>query len=437
MQKLSSPKKQKTKNILRRPVPQAVFFVCQKCDYETCSKQNISQNRKNIDFGKYFCYTIIEVNPMKLIERTMYLDKLKNVIGTPDIKVITGVRRCGKSKLLEAFKTYLVNEVENANIIHINYNLSRFEDLKEYHALNEYIQDKYISGAENFVLIDEIQMCPDFELTINSLHASEQYDIYITGSNAFLLSSELGTLLSGRYIAINLHPFSFAEYVKVFGENASIDRLFRQYMNTSCFPEAVTLSLSSPDMVNAYLKALYETIVVKDIVKRHNLRKFDTLQHVVNFLFDSVGSIVSPNNIADVLRASGAERLSHNTVQKYIRFFTESYLIYPTRLYNIRGRRLLSSAYKYYVVDLGLRNILQTNNPAADLGHKLENVVYFELLRRGGEVYAGRADNGEVDFVVMKANGKREYYQVAYTANDEKTLERELSSLERIRDSSP
>ena len=190
-------------------------------------------------------------------------------------------------------------------------------------------------------------------------------------------------------------------------------------------------------MVNTYLKALYNTVVVKDIVKRNNLRKFDTLQHVVDFLFDSVGSVISPNNIADTLRRTTGNKLSHNTVQKYLRFFTESFLIYPVRLYNIRGKRLLASNYKYYVIDLGLKNILQTNNPIADLGHKLENVVYFELLRRGGEVYAGHTDNGEVDFVVMKPNGDREYYQVAYTVNDKKTLNRELSSLTKIRDSYP
>jgi predicted AAA+ superfamily ATPase len=208
-------------------------------------------------------------------------------------------------------------------------------------------------------------------------------------------------------------------------------------MNTSSFPEAVNLSLSSPDMVNNYLKALYETVVVKDIVKRNKLRKFDTLQHIVNFLFDSVGSVVSPNNIADTLRKTSTENLSHNTVQKYLRFFAESFLIYPVQLYNIKGKRILASNYKYYVVDLGLRNILQSNSPDADLGHKLENVVYFELLRRGGMVYAGRTENNEVDFVVMKARGGREYYQVAYTVNDEKTLNRELSSLRKVRDAYP
>lgn len=209
--------------------------------------------------------------------------------------------------------------VRKSNIF-LNFEERENSQFLDWQSVYDHIINKLSPNGTRYVFLDEIQILPQFEKLVDALFVKQNIDLYITGSNAFLLSSELGTLLSGRYIAINLHPFSFAEYVKVFGENASIDRLFRQYMNTSCFPEAVTLSLSSPDMVYAYLKALYETIVVKDIVKRHNLRKFDTLQHVVNFLFDSVGSIVSPNNIADVLRASGAERLSHNTVQKIYTF---------------------------------------------------------------------------------------------------------------------
>lgn len=185
------------------------------------------------------------------------------------------------------------------------------------------------------------------------------------------------------------------------------------------------------------MQSLYDTVVVKDIVQRNKLRKFDTLQRVLNFVFDNVGSVVSPNNISDTLRHATKEPLSHNTILKYLRYFSESYLIYPVRLFNIKGKRLLASNYKYYVVDLGLKNILHTNSPTTDLGHKLENVVYFELLRRGGTVYAGRTERGEVDFVVQQPDGTRTYYQVAYTANDEKTLKRELSSLRNIRDSYP
>lgn len=272
---------------------------------------------------------------------------------------------------------------------------------------------------------------------MDALYVKKDIDLYITGSNAYLLSSELSTLLSGRYIAINLHPFSFAEYVAAFPEERDSGRLFRRYMNGSCFPEAVTLSKAAPQQENTYLQSLYDTVVVKDIVQRNKLRKFDTLQRVLNFVFDSVGSVVSPNNISDTLRYATKEPLSHNTILKYLRYFSESYLIYPVRLFNIKGKRLLASNYKYYVVDLGLKNILHTNSPATDLGHKLENVVYFELLRRGGTVYAGRTERGEVDFVVQQPDGTRTYYQVAYTANDEKTLKRELSSLRNIRDSYP
>lgn len=373
-----------------------------------------------------------------MISRKTYLNQLISLRGKNLIKVITGIRRCGKSTLMEEFQTWLRNDgIDDQCIFSINFEereSSRFADWMDVY---DYIMSHLAQTGMRYVFLDEVQTLPHFEKLVDALFVKKNVDLYITGSNAYLLSSELSTLLTGRYIAINLHPFSFAEYVSAFGEQANADRLFRQYMNSSCFPEAVNLSIAAPDTVNSYLRALYDTVVVKDIVKRNHLRKFDTLQHVVDFLFDSVGSIVSPNNIADILRQTTTENLSHNTVQKYLRFFTESYLIYPVRLYNIKGKRLLSSNYKYYVVDLGLRNILQTNNPVSDLGHKLENVVYFELLRRGGEVFAGQTDSGEVDFVVMKPNGGREYYQVAYTVNDEKTLQRELSSLTKIRDSYP
>ena len=373
-----------------------------------------------------------------MVSRKTYLNQLISLRDQNLIKVITGIRRCGKSTLMSEFQSWLQsNGVDNNHILAINFEEREISMFKIWQDVYDHIIAHLPGDGMKYVFLDEVQTLPDFEKLVDALYVKKDIDIYITGSNAYLLSSELGTLLTGRYVAINLHPFSFSEYVAAYGDKTNADRLFRQYMNSSCFPEAVNLSLSSPDMVNKYLNALYETVVIKDIVKRNRLRKFDTLQHVINFLFDSIGSVVSPNNIADTLRKTSTENLSHNTVQKYLRFFTESYLVYPVRLYNIKGKRLLSSNYKYYVVDLGLRNILQTNNPISDLGHKLENVVYFELLRRGGEVFAGQTDIGEVDFVVMKSNGAREYYQVAYTVNDEKTLKRELSSLNKIRDSYP
>ena len=373
-----------------------------------------------------------------MILRTSYFNQLLQLRDQDLIKVVTGIRRCGKSTLLHAFKQHLVTDGVAADAIcFLNFEERENAHFQSWEQVYDFIIGNLSAAAKRYVFLDEVQLIPQFEKLVDALYVKKDIDLYITGSNAYLLSSELSTMLSGRYIAINLHPFSFAEYVTAFPEVSDMGKLFRQYMNGSCFPESVTLSKVAPEQENIYLQSLYDTVVVKDIVQRQKLRKFDTLQRVLNFVFDSVGSVVSPNNIADTLRKNTQEPLSHNTILKYLRYFSESYLIYPVRLFNIKGKRLLASNYKYYVVDLGLKNILHTNAPTIDLGHKLENVVYFELLRRGGTVYAGRTDNGEVDFVVQHYDGTRAYYQVAYTANDEKTLKRELSSLRNIRDSHP
>ena len=373
-----------------------------------------------------------------MILRTSYFNQLLQLRNQDLIKVVTGIRRCGKSTLLHAFKQHLVTDGVAADAIcFLNFEERENAHFQSWEQVYDFIISNLSAAAKRYVFLDEVQLIPQFEKLVDALYVKKDIDLYITGSNAYLLSSELSTMLSGRYIAINLHPFSFAEYVTAFPEVSDMGKLFRQYMNGSCFPESVTLSKVAPEQENIYLQSLYDTVVVKDIVQRQKLRKFDTLQRVLNFVFDSVGSVVSANNIADTLRKNTQEPLSHNTILKYLRYFSESYLIYPVRLFNIKGKRLLASNYKYYVVDLGLKNILHTNAPTIDLGHKLENVVYFELLRRGGTVYAGRTDNGEVDFVVQHYDGTRAYYQVAYTANDEKTLKRELSSLRNIRDSYP
>lgn len=373
-----------------------------------------------------------------MILRTSYFNQLLQLRDQDLIKVVTGIRRCGKSTLLQAFQQYLLTDNVAADAIcFLNFEERENAHFQTWEEVYDFIISQLSAATKRYVFLDEVQLIPQFEKLVDALYVKKDIDLYITGSNAYLLSSELSTMLSGRYIAINLHPFSFAEYVTAFPEVSDMGRLFRQYMNGSCFPESVTLSKIAPEQENIYLQSLYDTVVVKDIVQRQKLRKFDTLQRVLNFVFDSVGSVVSPNNIADTIRRNTQEPLSHNTVLKYLRYFSESYLIYPVCLYNIKGKRLLESNYKYYVVDLGLKNILHTNAPTTDLGHKLENVVYFELLRRGGTVYAGRTDNGEVDFVVQHYDGTRSYYQVAYTANDEKTLKRELSSLRNIRDSHP
>jgi predicted AAA+ superfamily ATPase len=285
--------------------------------------------------------------------------------------------------------------------------------------------------------LDEIQNVVEFEKLVEGLFVTPNVDLYVTGSNAYLLSSELATLLSGRYIAINLYPFSFYEYTLAFSEEKNTDRLFRQYLNNSCFPEAVNLLKTAPEIVNDYLLSIYNTVVVKDIIKRYKLRNFNNLQRIIEYLFDTVGSLVSSTNIAEALNKNSPKTISHNTVNKLIKFLTESYLLYSASRYDIKGKELLTTNEKYYVVDLGLKNILQTNRYDRDLGHKLENVVYFELLRRGGEIFVGKNKDKEVDFVVQKPNNEREYYQVSYIVNDGKTFEREFSSLRTIHDSYP
>lgn len=373
-----------------------------------------------------------------MIPREVYLQKLRRLKDHDLIKVITGVRRCGKSTLLEAFRNeLLVSGVNADNIIFYNFEERENVALLDWTMLYDEIISKTNANQKNYIFLDEIQLVPNFERFIDSLFIKKNIDLYITGSNAYLLSSELATLLTGRYIAINLLPFSFAEYVLAFPDDKNTDRLFRQYINSSAFPEAVNLSISAPELINDYLQAIYDTVIKKDIVQRHRLRKFDNLQRIIEFLFDSVGSLVSPTNIAEQLNRQSDKRISHNTISKLIGYMTESYVLYAAPRYDIKGKELLSTNEKYYMVDLGLRNITQTNKYDTDLGHKLENVVFLELMRRGGKVFIGKNSGKEVDFIVQKAGNEREYYQVAYTVNDKNTLKREISSLLSIRDSYP
>ena len=354
------------------------------------------------------------------------------------IKVVTGVRRCGKSTLLTAFRDELLESgVRVENIVFLNFEERENIKFSEWTVLYDEIIAKTNPNQKNYVFLDEVQLIADFEKLVDSLFVKKNIDLYITGSNAYLLSSELATLLTGRYIAINLHPFSFFEYTMAFPEEKNTDRLFRQYMNSSAFPKAVNLSKTAPELVNDYLQSIYDTVIGKDIVVRHKLRKFSNLRRVIDFLFDSVGSLVSPTNVAEQLNKNSDKKISHNTIIKLIGFLTESYILYAAPRYDIKGKELLSTNEKYYMVDLGFKNITSTNRYDSDLGHKLENVVYFELLRRGGKVFVGKNKDKEVDFILQKANNEREYYQVAFTVNDEKTFEREISSFKNIKDNYP
>jgi len=373
-----------------------------------------------------------------MIIRETYLQKLRELRDQKLIKVVTGIRRSGKSTLLEAFKNELIESgVAKRNIVFLNFEERENIHLTNWTALYDEIIKNIKSDKKYYVFLDEVQLVDDFEKLINSLFRKKNIDLYVTGSNAYLLSSELATLLTGRYIAINVQPYSFLEYTLAYSKEKNTDRLFRQYINTSCFPEAVTLAKRNETLVNDYLQSIYETVVIKDIAQRYKLRNLHNLQRVISLVFDSIGSYVSPTNIAATLNKNSNKTISHNTIIKYLEFLTNSYIIYAAPRYDIKGRELLSTNPKYYLVDLGLKNITTTNKYDADLGRKLENVVYFELLRRGGKIYAGKNNDKEIDFVVQKPNNEREYYQIAFTVNDEKTFEREISAFRNIRDNYP
>ena len=374
----------------------------------------------------------------RMIERKIYLKRLRQLKDQNLIKVITGIRRCGKSTLLEAFKNELLSGgIVPENIIFLNFEERENLHLTNWTTLYDEITEKVKPEEKYYIFLDEVQMINDFEKLINSLYTKKNVDLYVTGSNAYLLSSELATLLTGRYIAINLLPYSFREYVSAYKNEKNTDRLFRKFINESCFPEAVTLSQNDENLVNDYLQSIYDTVIIKDISQRHNLRNVHNLHRIISFLFDSVGSYVSPTNIAAQLNQNSSKKISHNTIIKYLDFLTQSYILYASPRYDIKGKELLTTNEKYYVVDLGLKNITATNKYDTDLGRKLENIVYFELLRRGGKVYVGKHHDREIDFVVQKANNEQEYYQVAFTVNDEKTFNREISAFDKIKDNYP
>lgn len=373
-----------------------------------------------------------------MIAREIYLDKLRQLKDQNLIKVITGIRRCGKSTLLEAFKNeLLLGGVSADNIVFLNFEERENLQFTSWTTLYDSIIKTVSTDKKYYIFLDEVQLINDFEKLINSLFTKRNIDLYITGSNAYLLSSELATLLTGRYITINVQPYSFKEYTLANKEEKNTDRLFRQYINSSGFPEAVTLALNNKNLVNDYLQSIYDTVIIKDIAQRYKLRSIHNLHRVISFVFDSVGSNISSTNIAITLNKNSQKKISHNTITKYLNFLTQSYILYTAPRYDIKGKELLTTNEKYYVVDLGLRNITTTNKYDTDLGHKLENVVYFELLRRGGKVYVGKHKDKEIDFIVQKPNNEREYYQVAFTVNDEKTFNREISAFNNIKDNYP
>lgn len=368
---------------------------------------------------------------MKLIEREGYLRKLIDVIGTPDIKVITGVRRSGKSKLMERFKTYILEQNDNANIIHINFNLTQYEALREYHALHDYIEGQYDSAKDNFVLIDEIQMCSQFELAVNSLHASERYDIYITGSNAFLLSSDLATLFTGRTFEIKVYPFSFQEFV-TYHELADLYAALDRYMREGGM--AGSYLYKNQEDKYTYIGEVFDTLILRDIRQKYNIRNQTLMDSVVDFLMDNIANLTSARNITEVLHKN-KDKINHKTVGKYLEYLCNAFAFYKIRRYDIRGKKYLATNHKYYLSDHAFRYAkLGTKN--LDHGRLLENIVAIELLRRGYEVYVGVLYKKEIDFVAIKRNEKL-YIQVSDNISDSDTFSREVAPLLQIKDAYP
>ena len=368
---------------------------------------------------------------MKLIERKQYLDKMIGVIGTPDIKVLTGVRRSGKSKLLEAFKSYVQKNIPNANIIHINFNLSKYDNLKEYKTLNEYIESNYAEDKDNFVLIDEIQMCNGFELCINNLHATEMYDIYITGSNAFLLSSDLATLFTGRTFEIKVYPFSFAEYVQYFSLSDKYTA-FDSYMLEGGMSGSY-LYKEQEDKFD-YIENVFDTLILRDIRQKYNIKNPTLMDRISQFLMDNVSNLTSARSITDTL-TSNKDKINHKTVGNYVNYLCNAFAFYKVRRYDIKGKKYLTTNDKYYLSDHTFRYAkLGTKN--LDTGRVIENIVAMELLRRGYEVYAGVLYKKEIDFVALKRSEKI-YIQVSDNISLPETFKREVEPLLKIKDAYP
>ena len=379
------------------------------------------------------------------IDRKEYLDFLVKSKDRQIIKVVSGVRRCGKSTLFEIYKDFLLeNGVEKNQIISINFEDMDYEELTDYKKLYEYIKSKMIEDKRNYIFLDEIQHVDKFEKVVDSLFIKENTDLYITGSNAYFMSSELATLLSGRYIELKMLPLSFKEYYQAKLEYEKLEQkenrilktliqYYNEYIVNSSFPYTLQLN-SDLKNIHEYLSGIYNSVLLKDIVARLKISDVMRLESVVKYIFDNIGNLTSLSKIGNTLTSMG-RKTDVKTIEKYIRGLTNSLLVHEVSRYNIKGKEFLSTLSKYYVADLGLRQMI-LGNRNIDMGHILENVIYLELLRRKGNVYVGQFDKNEIDFVVINSN-EIEYYQVALTVLDENTLKRELDAFKNIKDNYP
>lgn len=371
---------------------------------------------------------------MKLIQREQYMAKLRALRDKAIIKVITGVRRCGKSTLMQLFqKELLQSGVGEKQIISINFEDYDFVELRNAKALYQHVVARLVEGAPNYVFLDEIQHVDNYADVVDALFVKENVDLYITGSNAYLLSSEIATLLSGRYVELQLLPLSFKEYVNATGNTNDLERKYADYITFSSFPYAMAFD-KEVQMTNDYLRGIYSTIVLKDVMHRHSIGDAMMLENVMAFMADNIGNTLSVKKIADTLTSAG-RKVDVKTIEKYLSALCQSFILYPAKRYNIKGRQLLKTMEKYYLVDVALRNTL-LGSANADFGRILENVVYLELLRRYPNVYIGKTDAFEIDFVAVNMQ-EVAYYQVAATVRDEATLERELHPLKMVKDNYP
>lgn len=369
---------------------------------------------------------------MKTITRAKYLNRIIDLNGTPDIKIITGIRRSGKSKLMQAYIEYLKDHFENINIIFIDFMDLAYEEIREYHALHAYVEEHYQEGKINYLFVDEVQMCPKFELAINSLYSKEKYDIYITGSNAFLLSADLATLFTGRYIEIHVFPFSFQEYCQYYDEAGDMEKLFDEYSIKGGLAGSYVYK-TEKDRIN-YIKEVYETVVTRDLVQKYSLPDTMVLQRLSEFLMDNISNLTSPNKVSQLLTANQTIT-NHVTVGRYIKYLCSAFVFYDIKRYDIRGKKYLESSEKFYLCDTGIRYaILGSRN--MDYGRVYEDMVCMELLRRGYDVYVGKLYQKEIDFVAQRGSEKI-YIQVSDNISDQKTLERECLPLLQIRDAYP
>ncbi len=369
-----------------------------------------------------------------IVERKEYLNKLIAWKDKQIIKIVTGVRRCGKSMLLELYQNYLKEHgIEEEQIIAINFEDLDYEELTDYKKLYNYLKSHLTENKMTYIFLDEIQNVESFPKVLDSLYIKDNVDIYVTGSNAYMLSSEIATVISGRYVQIEMLPLSFREYMESTGNMNDRGIKYAEYLQNSSFPYTLELK-NQPNEIREYLEGIYNTIVVKDIVNRKKITDTAMLKSLLQFVFDNIGNPLSPKKIADTMTSAG-RKIDTRTVERYLEAFCESYIIYKAKRYDIKGKQYLKTLDKYYIVDIGMRYML-LGSRQVDAGHILENVVYLELLRRGYEVFVGKIDSFEVDFVAQDNKGII-YFQVALTIHDENTLKRELRPLQAIQDHYP